>query len=213
MTDPTNPYWGQAPGPGFGTGTGTDVNRLHDYDDVDIGSLSHHHTLGTLSGQAAAGSHTHNGLDSSKIGLLARSNSTSVLAGAATGTELKDTGLGDIVWQPVNKGIYYIKYKGRPQANTANETGDMRIRYAVYPASPTNLSPMIEAVSVALAGVGGPFAISMICDGFVVIPDDIAPGKYNIGAFYAGTAGAGTFFVASTAGSRRQLSVQQIGWK
>jgi hypothetical protein len=38
-----------------------EVNKLHDYDDVDVGTSSHHHTLGGSATQAAAGNHGHSG--------------------------------------------------------------------------------------------------------------------------------------------------------
>lgn len=64
----TNPF--NAQGPGFGVpGSGSqDVNRLHDYDDIDVGTLSHHHSLGILSGQASPGDHIHDGKVSKKLG-------------------------------------------------------------------------------------------------------------------------------------------------
>lgn len=53
-------------GIGFGVpGSGNqDVNRLHDYDDMDIGVLSHHHSLGIFPGQASPGDHIHDGKQS-----------------------------------------------------------------------------------------------------------------------------------------------------
>ena len=54
-------------GIGFGVpgGGNQDVNRFHDYDDLDIGILSHHHTLGIQSSQASPGNHRHTGTDQS----------------------------------------------------------------------------------------------------------------------------------------------------
>lgn len=43
------------------------VNAFHEKDDVDGSFDSHHHTLGTKNGQAAAGDHSHNGKNSVKI--------------------------------------------------------------------------------------------------------------------------------------------------
>lgn len=40
------------------------VNDLHALDDVDVGPLSHHHSLGIGSGQSSPGNHSHNGRDS-----------------------------------------------------------------------------------------------------------------------------------------------------
>lgn len=40
------------------------VEKLHRFDDVDVRSESHHHTLGPAPQQAAAGSHRHRGGDS-----------------------------------------------------------------------------------------------------------------------------------------------------
>lgn len=45
-----------------------EVNEFHKYDDVDGSPESHHHTLGTDPLQASPGSHSHNGVDSPKIG-------------------------------------------------------------------------------------------------------------------------------------------------
>lgn len=39
--------------------TAFEINRAHDYDDVDSKALAHHHTLGTKANQAAAGNHNH----------------------------------------------------------------------------------------------------------------------------------------------------------
>lgn len=53
---------------GFGTGQGgTDVNRMHDYDDIDISILSHHHSLGIRAGQASPGDHIHDDKTSKKL--------------------------------------------------------------------------------------------------------------------------------------------------
>lgn len=87
--DPTNPFWGQPKSPGFGTGSGADVNRLHDYDDVDNSLLSHHHTLGSLPGQASPGDHIHDGrtskiLPAQFLGELDTSIGFSHTSGAAT---------------------------------------------------------------------------------------------------------------------------------
>ena len=214
MSNPLNPYWIQKEETGFGTGAGSDINRLHDYDDLDSSILAHHHTLGGTSTQASAGNHTHNGIDSPKIGLLSRVSSSSALAAAATGTELKDTGIGDVIWQPVNKGIYAFKYKGRSVAATAIESGDLILRYAVYPASPTNISTQLDAISIpALSGVGGAFSLGLTFDAFVICPDDVAPGKYNVAVFYKGTSGTGTIVMNQSAGSRRQFSIRLDGWK
>lgn len=59
---------------GFGVpGSGSDVNRLHDQDDLDIGQLSHHHSLGINSGQSSPGDHTHDGRTSKKLTIPAAS--------------------------------------------------------------------------------------------------------------------------------------------
>lgn len=56
--------------PGFGIpGGGADVNRMHDYDDLDVSPLSHHHSLGIQPGQATAGDHIHDGKLSKKISM------------------------------------------------------------------------------------------------------------------------------------------------
>lgn len=54
--------------PGFGDGAGgTDINRMHDYDDRDTGSLAHHHTLGLSNAQSSPGDHVHDGRQSKKL--------------------------------------------------------------------------------------------------------------------------------------------------
>lgn len=47
------------PAVGLSPSSADDVNRLHDYDDKDMGSDAHHHTLGNGATQAAAGNHLH----------------------------------------------------------------------------------------------------------------------------------------------------------
>lgn len=217
MGSPLNPYWTQKEAPGFGTGQGTDVNRLHDYDDVDTTVLSHHHTLGPLSTQSSSGNHSHNGVDSNRIGLIARVSALGLLAAAAAvGVELKDTGIGDVKWTPTNKGIYTLKYKARAQiAVAAPNSNDFIIRYAVYPASPSNVSPILEAVTVPLNLIGGAGSAFFICEGLIICPDDITAGvAVNVACFYKDVAGAGsTLQVGATAGSKRQFSIRLDGWK
>lgn len=43
------------------------VSKFHDNDDVDGSKFAHHHTLGPLPNQAAAGNHSHNGGDSTAL--------------------------------------------------------------------------------------------------------------------------------------------------
>jgi hypothetical protein len=45
-----------------------EVNKIHEKSDVDSAPTAQHHTVGTDRNQAAAGSHTHGGKDSVKIG-------------------------------------------------------------------------------------------------------------------------------------------------
>jgi hypothetical protein len=40
------------------------VEKIHNFDDVDVRPESHHHTLGAAPNQAAPGSHLHRGGDS-----------------------------------------------------------------------------------------------------------------------------------------------------
>jgi len=47
-----------------GTITVESVEKLHNYDDVDVRKESHHHTLGPGPTQAASGGHRHRGGDS-----------------------------------------------------------------------------------------------------------------------------------------------------
>jgi hypothetical protein len=217
MTDPTNPFWGQQPGPGFGTGTGADVNRLHDYDDVDIGGLSHHHTLGILSGQSSPGDHKHDGKTSAKIGLITRvsSNTAQTATGTATGSENQDTGIGVVAFNPINTAIYLIRYKGRIRADLGVQlSADVFIKWAVAPATPTAASPALEGVSDSIETAGGGGARAFSCEGLITIPTDLAVAKYNLACFYKKTGGAaaGTVNVDQTAGSRRQLSIRLDGW-
>lgn len=51
----------------FGRPDPNTVSQFHTFDDVDANKDSHHHTIGTGTNQAASGSHTHNGSDSSFI--------------------------------------------------------------------------------------------------------------------------------------------------
>jgi len=37
----------------------SEINEFHNNDDVDVASISHHHTLGVKPAQAAAGNHDH----------------------------------------------------------------------------------------------------------------------------------------------------------
>jgi hypothetical protein len=54
--------------PSFGTpGSANDVNRMHDYDDLDLTVLSHHHTLGIAGNQSSPGDHIHDAKTSKKI--------------------------------------------------------------------------------------------------------------------------------------------------
>lgn len=216
MSTPGNPYWAQPESPGFGTGSGSDVNRLHDYDDLDTSVLAHHHTLGGTSNQAAAGNHTHNGVDAPKIGLVSRAFSTAAVADAGTGAELKDTGIGDVPWLPINKGIYLIKYQARGRNDVATPIStDIVIRYAVQPASPSNVSPILDANSYVYTIIGGGGAIAVLIEATAVVPDDLVVAKYNVAVFYKKTSGAatGTTRVDQTTGARRKLIIRLDGWK
>lgn len=216
MSTPGNPFWNQPDAPGFGTGSGSDVNRLHDYDDVDVNFLSHHHTLGGTATQAAAGNHTHNGTDAPKLGLIQRKSSTAALATAGVGVELKDTGIGDTLFTPINKGIYIFKYKARVAVSGVPGSEDIKIRYAVAPASPTNVSTILEAITVPLNVVGGGGSCFFVCEGYAICPDDIAAGQsYNFAPFYNHVQGpvGSLLTVAQSAGSRRQFTITLDGWK
>ena len=57
------------------------VEKIHQYDDVDVRGESHHHTLGAGPFQATAGSHRHRGGDSE---LLLSGTTISGSRGAAT---------------------------------------------------------------------------------------------------------------------------------
>lgn len=216
MSSPLNPYWNQPDAPGFGTGTGSDVNRLHDYDDLDSSILAHHHTLGGTANQAAAGNHTHNGVDAPKIGLVSRAFSTAVVADAGTGAELKDTGIGDVPWTVINKGIYLVTYQARGRNDVATPIStDIVLRYAIAPASPSNVSPILDANSYIYTIIGGGGAAAVLILATAICPDDLVANKYNIAAFYKKTSGAatGTTRVDQTTGARRKLTIRLDGWK
>lgn len=216
MSNPNDPFWNQPASPSFGTGQGSDVNRLHDYDDVDIGVLSHHHTLGPLNGQAASGNHSHNGVDSVKLGLQIRKSTTSALATAGVGVELKDTGIGDTKFTPINKGIYIFKYKGRVAASAVPTSQDIKIRYDLFPNSPSNTSPPLEAITIPLTVAAGGGSHFFVCEGYVICPDDLAAGvSFNFAAFYnlvQGPVGS-LLTVAQSASSRRQFTITLDGFK
>jgi len=77
---------------GFGVpGGGADINRLHDYDDKDIGILAHHHTLGINYSQASPGDHVHDGIFSKKLALSARGNKNANTTTITTITEIVRT--------------------------------------------------------------------------------------------------------------------------
>ena len=57
------------------------VEKIHDFDDLDIRPESHHHTLGPGPAQAASGSHLHRGGDSM---LLLAGSTLSGSRGSAT---------------------------------------------------------------------------------------------------------------------------------
>lgn len=47
--------------------TPQEVNSIHETDDVDSGTLAHHHTLGFGPGQSSPGNHLHDGTTSKKL--------------------------------------------------------------------------------------------------------------------------------------------------
>jgi hypothetical protein len=203
-------------GPNFGTPGGSDINRMHDYDDLDISTLSHHHTLGSLSGQAAPGNHVHDGKTSPKLGLLVKKSATNALATAGVGVELKDTGIGDTPFTPVNGGIYIFKYKARVAASAINMSVDIKIRYNIAPTSPTNTAPQLEAITIPLTVAGGGGSHFFVCEGYAICPDDIAAGANFIFApFYQNVIGpvGSLLTVAQSAGSRRQFTITLDGFK
>lgn len=57
-------------GPNFGVPGSTDINRLHDYDDIDQSILAHHHSLGIFPAQASPGDHIHDGRFSKRFSII-----------------------------------------------------------------------------------------------------------------------------------------------
>lgn len=203
-------------GPNFGVPGSSDINRMHDYDDLDLSVLAHHHSLGSLPSQAAPGDHKHDGKTSQKLGLLVRKSSTSVLATCAIGAELKDTGIGDIPFTPVSGGIYIFKYKARAACSVPPDSNDMKIRYNISPTSPTNTAPLLEAITVPINVAGGGGSSFFVCEGYVICPDDLAAGANFIFApFYNHVQGGvgSVLTVAQSAGSRRQFTITLDGFK
>jgi hypothetical protein len=203
-------------GPNFGIPGSSDINRMHDYDDLDISSLSHHHSLGLQAAQASPGDHKHDGKTSQKLGLLVRKSSTSALANCAIGAELKDTGIGDTTFTPVNGGIYIFKYKARVQCSTVPASVDIIMRHDLAPTSPTNTSVPFEAVTIPLNVAGGGGSSFMVCEGYQICPDDLAAGvTFTFAVFYKLVQApvGGVLSVAQSANSRRQFTITLDGFK
>lgn len=129
-------------------------------------------------------------------------------------TEIKDTSVGDIVFNAVSGRRYKIGYRARigSIAGTAGSTtADVRVRDGLS-FSPTNSSNLVAGSSYLITLPGGATQVNVTAEGIVDCPADIAIGPHTIAAFYLRVTGTANLVqVAQAVGQSRTLYVEDIG--
>lgn len=197
----TNPF--QQNQPGFGTGQGgADVNRLHDQDDRDLTTLSHHHTLGIFPAQASPGDHLHDGKQSKKIPYTSVTGTPTVVSPSIT-LPVSEVGYGAV--PAIGVGLTYARADhghGTPKPPLVF-TG---ICTTVLAPGTANADVVGMTVTINPTGVN---SIAFIwATFFITVTTAVAGGDVEGELFIAGVAQAG-LIIADTATLQRQNSSQQ----
>lgn len=186
------------------------VAALHVAADTDASILAIHHTLGTRSGQAAAGNHEHT------TPRIWRKQSNAAESGIAIATaEQKDAGIGDLLFTAKSSRQYLVLYTARVDQTTADASVDLRLRYTVAasptgtPASPSNASAQLTGHSVQ-SQVGLPntaVVVHTVAGSFLT--GGVAQLPVHVAAFadLVTGGGGGTATIAQATGGQRQLIV------
>lgn len=147
------------------------------------------------------------------LGSLGVRKSTATSATTDT-TEIKDTSVGDLIFNAVSGRRYKIGYRARIGSiagSAGTTTADVRIRDGLS-LTPTNTSNLITGSSYLITATGGAAQVNVTAEGIADCPADIAVGPHTVAAFYLRVTGtANAVQVAQSVGQTRTLYVEDIG--
>ena len=126
---------------------------------------------------------------------------------AATGTEVKDTQVGDVAFTVVAGRKYRVVYHGRCESATGSNSIDLRIRDGGA-SSPTTANTCVASASAGTVAVGGPDFIDTRAEALLV---GLSAGTHTIAGFVAETTGSGTVRAGQASAGTRELIVYDEG--
>jgi hypothetical protein len=130
---------------------------------------------------------------------------TGATSAASTGTEQKDTDLGDYTFTAKAGRLYVVHCTGRINSTVAGDQADVIIRDGGA-SSPTTASTQLTGRSYQIGNATGGQAVDLAHQ-----RNNFSAGVHTIAAFYKRTAGTGNVVFRQSSGAVRDLWVEDIG--